>query len=230
MFRAIMLLALAGQILMVSLPSSTASGQSSSRSNTDLIDSVVSSVQRTWPNFRHKESDEKAAADEQLNASDDTIESAESLQPNQRQQQVLRDTHRQLAASGNFMRFARKGSSPTGAGGGDAGGHQRPLVAAADTSAPLSPASRAARSGVRLYDVPQIECPPAEDGMERFACPSPDPIGRYRCIEDHALCDGFVDCPNGADEDRMSCMFYKTTKAHLDVLADALLRWARGRY
>ncbi|XP_059485025.1 uncharacterized protein LOC132202246 [Neocloeon triangulifer] len=83
--------------------------------------------------------------------------------------------------------------------------------------------------GNRQYDVPQIECPPAEDGMERFACPTPDRMGRYRCIDDHVLCDGFIDCPNGEDEDRQACMFYKTTKAHLDVLADALLRWARGR-
>ncbi|KAK7870288.1 hypothetical protein R5R35_001012 [Gryllus longicercus] len=83
--------------------------------------------------------------------------------------------------------------------------------------------------GNRQYDVPQIECPPAEDGMERFACPTPDRMGRYRCIDDHVLCDGFIDCPSGEDEDRQACMFYKTTKAHLDVLADALLRWARGR-
>ncbi|KAJ0183324.1 hypothetical protein K1T71_001300 [Dendrolimus kikuchii] len=87
---------------------------------------------------------------------------------------------------------------------------------------------RSSRSN-RPYDVPQIECPPAADGMERFACPTPDRQGRYRCIDDHVLCDGFIDCPSGEDEDRQSCMFYKTTKAHLDVLADALLRWARGR-
>lgn len=95
-----------------------------------------------------------------------------------------------------------------------------------------SPAGRSVRvrRGNRQYDVPQIECPPAEDGTERFACPSADRMGRYRCIDDHVLCDGFIDCPNAEDEDRMSCMFYKTTKAHLDVLAEALLRWARGRY
>ncbi|XP_053964236.1 uncharacterized protein LOC128867165 [Anastrepha ludens] len=73
------------------------------------------------------------------------------------------------------------------------------------------------------------KCPAAMDGMERFACPTPDLQGRYRCIDDHVLCDGFIDCPEGEDEDRRSCMFYKTVKAHLDVLADALLRWARGR-
>ncbi|PNF31691.1 hypothetical protein B7P43_G14034, partial [Cryptotermes secundus] len=54
------------------------------------------------------------------------------------------------------------------------------------------------------------ECPPAEDGMDRFACPTPDRMGRYRCIEDHVLCDGYIDCPKGEDEDRQGCMFYKT--------------------
>ncbi|CAL7938755.1 unnamed protein product [Xylocopa violacea] len=83
--------------------------------------------------------------------------------------------------------------------------------------------------GSLQYDVPQIECPISDDGMERFACPTADRMGRYHCIDDHALCDGFIDCPTGEDEDRQACMFYKTTKAHLDVLADAILRWARGR-
>ncbi|KAK0082406.1 hypothetical protein PV325_010476 [Microctonus aethiopoides] len=54
------------------------------------------------------------------------------------------------------------------------------------------------------------KCPPSEDGMERFACPTPDRMGRYRCIDDHVLCNGFFDCPLGEDEDRQSCMFYKT--------------------
>lgn len=59
------------------------------------------------------------------------------------------------------------------------------------------------------------ECPPAEeDGMERFACPTPDRTGRYRCIDDHVLCDGFIDCPSGEDEDRQACMFYKTVNIY----------------
>ncbi|XP_065157929.1 uncharacterized protein [Atheta coriaria] len=102
-------------------------------------------------------------------------------------------------------------------GGGEGGGVHPPQLML-----------RSPRAG-RQYDVPQIECPPAPDGMERFACPTPDRQGRYHCIDDHVLCDGFIDCPSAEDEDRQSCMFYKTTKAHLDVLADALLRWARGR-
>ncbi|XP_012338802.1 uncharacterized protein LOC100869258 [Apis florea] len=68
---------------------------------------------------------------------------------------------------------------------------------------------RSTRGSIQ-YDVPQIECPISEDGMERFACPSADRMGRYHCIDDHALCDGFIDCPTGEDEDRQACMFYKT--------------------
>lgn len=61
-----------------------------------------------------------------------------------------------------------------------------------------------------VYPFTLAECPTAMDGMERFACPTPDLQGRYRCIDDHVLCDGFIDCPEGEDEDRRSCMFYKT--------------------
>lgn len=88
--------------------------------------------------------------------------------------------------------------------------------------------SRQQRNG-RRYDVPQIECPRSPDHMERFACPRPDRRGRFRCIDDRALCDGFYDCPDKEDENPDHCLFYKTTKAHLDILAEALLRWARGR-
>jgi len=79
------------------------------------------------------------------------------------------------------------------------------------------------------YDVPQIECPRSPDRMEKFACPTPDFRQRYRCIDDTALCDGFFDCPGQEDENPDQCLFYKTTKAHLDILAEALLRWVRGR-
>lgn len=56
---------------------------------------------------------------------------------------------------------------------------------------------------------PQIECNRTDEGFERFACPSPDPLGRYRCIEDRLFCDGYKDCPDGEDEDSQSCMFYR---------------------
>ncbi|TGZ52933.1 uncharacterized protein Jeb isoform X1 [Temnothorax longispinosus] len=116
---------------------------------------------------------------------------------------------------------------------GESPGHQ--AQASSASSAPTAGASIASQLMLRSirgsiqYDVPQIECPVSEDGMERFACPTADRMGRYHCIDDHVLCDGFIDCPTGEDEDRQACMFYKTTKAHLDVLADAILRWARGR-
>ncbi|XP_050090287.1 transcriptional activator protein Pur-beta [Anopheles aquasalis] len=112
-----------------------------------------------------------------------------------------------------------------GGGGAPEGGSSMPSIPHSVANQMMLRSTR----GQRQYDVPQIECPPAMDGMERFACPTPDRQGRYRCIDDHVLCDGFIDCPEGEDEDRQACMFYKTTKAHLDVLADALLRWARGR-
>ena len=48
--------------------------------------------------------------------------------------------------------------------------------------------------------------------MERFACPSPDFRGRYRCIDDRSLCDGFFDCPSREDENPEMCLFYKTVR------------------
>lgn len=64
-----------------------------------------------------------------------------------------------------------------------------------------------------------LECPPAEDGMERFACPTPDKLGRYPCVDDHVLCDGFVDCPGREDEDRQACMFYKTVSIQIYIFS-----------
>lgn len=61
-----------------------------------------------------------------------------------------------------------------------------------------------------IFAILFTECPVSEDGMERFACPTADRMGRYHCIDDHVLCDGFIDCPTGEDEDRQACMFYKT--------------------
>lgn len=72
----------------------------------------------------------------------------------------------------------------------------------------------------RGYNFPILsfpECPISEDGMERFACPTADRMGRYHCIDDHALCDGFIDCPTGEDEDRQACMFYKTVSLQLVI-------------
>ncbi|XP_050325872.1 homeotic protein female sterile [Bactrocera neohumeralis] len=149
-------------------------------------------------------------------------------QQQQQQQHKKQQTPSQKQDSFLHPNHKRSGS----VGGVGAANGMSAAAAAAATNGYSSIASqlmlRTAR-GQRQYDVPQIECPTAMDGMERFACPTPDVQGRYRCIDDHVLCDGFIDCPEGEDEDRRSCMFYKTVKAHLDVLADALLRWARGR-
>ena len=46
--------------------------------------------------------------------------------------------------------------------------------------------------------------------MHRFACPTPDFRGRYRCIDDRQLCNGFFDCPGREDENPEQCLFYKT--------------------
>ncbi|KAH8421000.1 hypothetical protein KR222_001601 [Zaprionus bogoriensis] len=154
-----------------------------------------------------------AAANQQQNKTE-----LESSKQQQQEQQNKKDTDPQLM----HPNHKRSGS---GSAGGSHGGYASPPATHSIASQLMLRSAR----GQRQYDVPQIECPTAMDGMERFACPTPDLQGRYRCIDDHVLCDGFIDCPEGEDEDRRSCMFYKTTKAHLDVLADALLRWARGR-
>ncbi len=52
--------------------------------------------------------------------------------------------------------------------------------------------------------------------MERFACPTPDFRGRYRCIDDRSLCDGFFDCPGREDENPEQCLFYKTVSTTTD--------------
>uniref|UniRef100_A0AAU6PBF0 Venom peptide n=1 Tax=Comana monomorpha TaxID=1555636 RepID=A0AAU6PBF0_9NEOP len=80
--------------------------------------------------------------------------------------------------------------------------------------------------GIVYSDGP--ECPPAEDGTEKLACPTTDQKGRYRCIEGYVLCDGTNDCPNGEDEDLKDCMFFKTTLSYLNVISEAMLRSARS--
>jgi len=143
------------------------------------------------------------------------------------------EKHHHVPSSGSTLSSA-SAAAPESSG--------MPFANPADMAEPLTGHLRAAghdmamhmmkkrrMNGGRMYDVPQIECPRSEDRMERFACPSPDFRGRYRCIDDRSLCDGFFDCPDREDENPDMCLFYKTTKAHLDILAEALLRWARGR-
>ncbi|KAH9402274.1 Protein dispatched 1 [Tyrophagus putrescentiae] len=54
------------------------------------------------------------------------------------------------------------------------------------------------------------DCPSTENGVDRFACPTADAYGRFLCIDDQHICNGYTDCPRGEDEDTMSCMFYKS--------------------
>ena len=63
------------------------------------------------------------------------------------------------------------------------------------------------------------DCPDSDTGMDRFACPSSDEYGRYLCIDDQHICNGYVDCPRGEDEDPMSCMFYKSVSFNSFSLA-----------
>ncbi|KAF7496735.1 hypothetical protein SSS_03166 [Sarcoptes scabiei] len=65
----------------------------------------------------------------------------------------------------------------------------------------------------KSFDTPQIECPSSENGMDRFSCPSRDNYGRFLCIDDQHICDGYFDCPLGEDEERINCMFYKSNWA-----------------
>lgn len=168
---------------------------------------------------RHPTPQNRNAAE--LTADDDEEDGAD--QPLE-QRTAPNNSKRSSASSSGSTGSSSSGDS-SGQNGGGGGGGGMPSIPHGMASQLMLRSAR----GQRQYDVPQIECPPAMDGMERFACPTPDRQGRYRCIDDHVLCDGFIDCPEGEDEDRQACMFYKTTKAHLDVLADALLRWARGR-
>ena len=66
----------------------------------------------------------------------------------------------------------------------------------------------------RLKLILYLECPASPDHTERFACPRPDRRGRFRCIDDRSLCDGFYDCPGKEDESPEQCLFYKTVSRH----------------
>ena len=58
-------------------------------------------------------------------------------------------------------------------------------------------------------------CPLAEDGVQKFPCPSPR-RGRgsedRKCIDDNKLCDGHDDCDSGEDEDATMCLFYSAVR------------------
>jgi len=47
------------------------------------------------------------------------------------------------------------------------------------------------------------------DGRQLFACVTPEDADVVVCIDEHALCDDVVQCPNGEDEDPTVCMFHR---------------------
>jgi len=57
--------------------------------------------------------------------------------------------------------------------------------------------------------VPCIECPRTSDGRQLFPCVTPPDADVVVCIDEHALCDDVVHCPNGEDEDATVCMFHR---------------------
>lgn len=53
-----------------------------------------------------------------------------------------------------------------------------------------------------------VECGDSSS-PDLIACPSPNARGEFFCISEEYLCDKRMDCPNGEDEDLVSCMFHQ---------------------
>ena len=68
------------------------------------------------------------------------------------------------------------------------------------------------------------ECPRSRDGRQLFPCVTPQDADVVVCIDEHALCDDVVQCPNGEDEDGTVCMFHRLVL--LDIV-DYFNLWAK---
>ncbi|UXI21945.1 hypothetical protein NH340_JMT07888 [Sarcoptes scabiei] len=66
------------------------------------------------------------------------------------------------------------------------------------------------------------ECPSSENGMDRFSCPSRDNYGRFLCIDDQHICDGYFDCPLGEDEERIN---YQSSSRFVSRLSSTMGPW-----
>ena len=53
-----------------------------------------------------------------------------------------------------------------------------------------------------------VECDETS-AVDLIACPSPNNKGQLFCISEEFLCDKKMDCPNGEDEELVSCMFHQ---------------------
>ena len=56
------------------------------------------------------------------------------------------------------------------------------------------------------------ECPRTSDGRQLFPCVTTEDADVVVCIDEHALCDDVVQCPNGEDEDPTVCMFHRLVR------------------
>ncbi|XP_061177206.1 uncharacterized protein LOC133185934 [Saccostrea echinata] len=68
--------------------------------------------------------------------------------------------------------------------------------------------------------IPVIQC--EENSSDLIACPSPNSKGVFYCISEELLCDKVMNCPNGEDEDLVSCMFHKWANTFFTSLSHSL--------
>lgn len=71
--------------------------------------------------------------------------------------------------------------------------------------------------------VPVIQCGDSSSA-DLIACPSPSARGEFFCISEEYLCDKRMDCPNGEDEDLVSCMFHQWANTFFKAISESLTK------
>nr|XP_022295384.1 uncharacterized protein LOC111105399 [Crassostrea virginica] len=69
--------------------------------------------------------------------------------------------------------------------------------------------------------VPVIQCDETS-AVDLIACPSPNNKGQLFCISEEFLCDKKMDCPNGEDEELVSCMFHQWANTFFNSISKSL--------
>ncbi|XP_048767069.1 uncharacterized protein LOC125674071 [Ostrea edulis] len=69
--------------------------------------------------------------------------------------------------------------------------------------------------------VPVIRCEEKRNS-DLIACPSPNSRREFYCISEDLLCNGIMDCPNGEDENLVSCMFHKWANTFFNSISSSL--------